>query len=136
MSVAAPSGAASGSLDAIKSAQARQRPIVMIVPGAGGPPHVCVPDCGELRVLDDRSLRVAIWPDAPIAADLDGGAPVLLIVPSAPDVHLIQATARRQPGAAMIWAHYDLSIASAQVVAPGTAPHTQPSDVVEVLAMH
>ncbi|TDD20248.1 hypothetical protein E1287_41490 [Actinomadura sp. KC06] len=116
------------SLNAIKNSQARQRPVIMITYTADGPPRVCVPDIGELRVIDGRLLHVAIWPDSPTAADLDRGVPVLLIVPAAPDVHLIRATARRLTGAAMVWAHFDLTITSARIAARGTAPapFTQP----------
>ncbi|TDB76234.1 hypothetical protein E1264_38860, partial [Actinomadura sp. KC216] len=109
-------------LNAIKSSQARQRPVVMITYSAEGPPRVCVPDIGELRVIDGRLLRVAIWPDSPTAADLDRGVSILLIVPASPDVHLIRATARRLSGAAMVWAHFDLTITSARIAARGTAP--------------
>ncbi|MFI0486812.1 hypothetical protein [Actinomadura sp. 9N215] len=112
----------SPSLDAIKSSQARQRPVVMITYAPDGPPRVCVPDAGELRVIDGRLLHVAVWPDSPTAADLDRGLPVLLIVPASPDVHLIRATAHRLVGAAMVWAHYDLTIISARIAVRGTAP--------------
>lgn len=129
-----PSEALSTALDALRSAQARQRPIILITSGTA--PRVCVPDSGELRVLDG-SLRVAIWPDTPVAADLDAGASVLLVVPATADVHLIQATARQLANAAMVWTHYDLTITSTRIVAPGTAPYAQSKDPnAEVLAIH
>lgn len=113
----------STSLDAIRSSQARQRPVIMITGAADGRPLACVPDAGELRVIEDRCLRVAIWPDSPTAIDLDRGEPVLLIVTGSPDVHLIRATARRLDDAAMVWAHYDLTITSARIADRGTAPY-------------
>ncbi|WUH99212.1 hypothetical protein OHR68_37830 [Spirillospora sp. NBC_00431] len=119
----------STSLNAIKSSQARQRPVVMIIYAVDGPPRIFVPDAGELRVLDDRFLRVAIWPGSPTAADLDRGLPILLIVPAAPDVHLVRATARRLDNAAMVWAHYDLTVTSARIATRGTAPFAQPARV-------
>lgn len=64
----------------------------MITCGADGPPQVCVPDWGELRAVDDRHLRVAVWPTDPTAVNLDGGAPVLLIVTALSDVYLVRAT--------------------------------------------
>lgn len=115
----------STSLNAIKSSQARQRPVVMIIYAADGPPRIFVPDAGELRVLDDRHLRVAIWPGSPTAADLDRGLPILLIVPASPDVHLVRATARRLDNAAMVWAHYELDVTSARIATRGTAPFSQ-----------
>lgn len=115
------------SIDAIRSSQARQRPIVMITCAADGLPWVCVPDCGELRVIEDLCLRVAIWPDDPTVDDLDRGEPVLLIVTGSPDVHLIRATPRRLAGAAMAWAHYDLTITSARIADRGTAPYLRTS---------
>ncbi|NKZ03246.1 hypothetical protein [Actinomadura latina] len=113
----------STSFDVIRSSQARERPVVMITCAADGRPWACVPDAGELRVIEDRCLRVAIWPDSPTAIDLDRGEPVLLIVTGSPDVHLIRATARRLADAAMAWAHYDLTITSAQIADRGTAPY-------------
>ncbi|WP_395964939.1 hypothetical protein [Actinomadura sp. 6N118] len=97
----------------------------MITCAAGGQPRVCVPDWGELRVIDDRRLRLAVWPSAPIAADMDHGAPILLIVTVLSEVHLIHATARRLANAAMVWAHYELTITSARIADRGTAPHSQ-----------
>ncbi|NDU72728.1 hypothetical protein GWI34_08810 [Actinomadura sp. DSM 109109] len=107
---------------AIGSAPSRQRPIVMITTAADGRPQVCVPDWGELRVLGDRHLRVAVWPSDPTAACLDRGAPVLLVVPDLSDVYLVHATPRRLENAAMVWAHYDLAITSARLADRGTAP--------------
>lgn len=115
----------STSLDAIRSSQARQRPVIMITCAVDGRPRICVPDCGELRVIGDR-LRVAIWPDSPTAVNLDRGEPVLLIVTGSPDVHLIRATARRLADAAMVWAHYELTVTSARTADRGTAPYVQP----------
>jgi hypothetical protein len=115
----------STSLNAIKSSQARRRPTIMIVNAEDGTPRISVPDCGELRVLDDRRLRVAIWPDDPVAADLDRGAPVLLIVADSPDVHLIRATAHRLDNAAMVWTHYDLTVTSTEIATRGTGLHNQ-----------
>ncbi|MGP4022827.1 hypothetical protein [Actinomadura sp. 3N407] len=115
----------STSIDAIRSSQARQRPVIMITCAADGRPGVCVPDSGELRVIEDRCLRVAIWPDNPTAIDLNRGEPVLLIVTGSPDVHLIRATARRLVDVAMVWAHYDLTITSARIADRGTAPYVQ-----------
>ncbi|MEU8800675.1 hypothetical protein [Spirillospora sp. NPDC048819] len=115
----------STSIDAIRSSQARQRPVIMVTCAADGRPWVCVPDSGELRVIEDRCLRVAIWPDNPTATDLDRGEPVLLIVTGSPDVHLIRATARRLADAAMVWAHYDLTITSSRIADRGTAPYLQ-----------
>ncbi|MFB4305151.1 hypothetical protein [Actinomadura sp. GTD37] len=125
--MAAPPDVLSTSLDAIRSAQARQRPVIVITCAADGRPRVCVPDAGELRVIEDRRLRVAIWPDNPTAIDLDRGEPVLLVVTGSPDVHLIRATARRLVGAAMVWAHYDLTITSARIADQGTTPAPQPA---------
>ncbi|TDC64890.1 hypothetical protein E1200_19345 [Actinomadura sp. GC306] len=121
--VAAPPDVLSTSIDAIRSSQARQRPIVMVTCAADGLPWVCVPDCGELRVIEDRYLRVAIWPDDPAVDDLERGEPVLLIVTGPPDVHLIRAKARRLTDAAMVWAHYDLTITSARTADRGTTPY-------------
>ncbi|XRQ06960.1 hypothetical protein ACN3XK_62240 [Actinomadura welshii] len=120
----APPDVLATSIDAIRSSQARQRPIVMITCAADGLPWVCVPDWGELRVIEDRCLRVAIWPDDPTVDDLDRGEPVLLVVTGSPDVHLIRATARRLADAAMVWAHYDLTITSARKADRGTVPYT------------
>ncbi|MFA1541563.1 hypothetical protein [Actinomadura monticuli] len=113
----------SASFEAIRSSQARERPVVMITCAADGPPSACVPETGELRVIEDRCLRVAVWPDSPTALDLERGEPVLLIVTGSPDVHLIRATARRLVDAAMVWAHYDLTITSARIADRGTAPY-------------
>ena len=124
MPTTAPPDVLATSIDAIRSSQARQRPIVMITCAADGLPWVCVPDWGELRVIEDRCLRVAIWPDDPTVDDLDRGEPVLLIVTGSPDVHLIRATARRLADAAMVWAHYDLTITSARRADRGTAPYS------------
>lgn len=115
----------STAVKAITSSQARQHPVVMITCPAGGQPRVCVPDWGELRVIDDRRLRVAVWPSDPTAADLDHDAPILLIVTVLSEVHLIHATARRLVNAAMVWAHYELTITSARIADRGTAPHSQ-----------
>ncbi|MFG2248912.1 hypothetical protein [Spirillospora sp. NPDC048823] len=120
----------STSIDAIRNSQARQRPVIMVTCAADGRPRVCVPNSGELRVIEDRCLRVAIWPDTPTATDLDRGEPVLLIVTAATDVHLIRATARRLADAAMVWAHYDLTITSAQIADRGTAPYLQPAQLI------
>ncbi|GGP95639.1 hypothetical protein GCM10010187_09030 [Actinomadura coerulea] len=109
-------------VQAISTAPSRQHPVVMITSAPGGRPQVCVPDWGELRVLDDRRLRVAVWPSGPTAADLDRGTPVLLIVTALSDVYLVQATARRLENAAMVWAHYELTITSARLADRGTAP--------------
>ncbi|TDC79425.1 hypothetical protein [Actinomadura sp. 7K507] len=117
----------STSIDAIRSSQARQRPVIMITCVGEGLPWIRVPDWGELRVTEDRRLRVAIWPDDPTASDLDRGEPVLLIVTGSPDVHLIRATAHRLADAAMVWAHYDLTITSARIADRGTAPYLQPT---------
>lgn len=133
MPMTAPPDVLSTSIDAIRSSQARQRPIVMVTCAADGLPWVCVPDCGELRVIEDRCLRVAIWPDDPAVDDLDRGEPVLLIVPGSQDVHLIRATARRLADAAMVWAHYDLTITSARTADRGTAPYLSPDTTTEVL---
>lgn len=124
----------STSLDAIRSAQSRQRPVVMVTVAPDGSPRVCVPDCGELRVIDGRLLRMAAWPDSAAAADLDRGGPVLLIVPEAGDVRLVHATARRIPGAAMAWYHYELTVTSARVADRGTAPYVRGGPGAEVLA--
>ncbi|WP_344903356.1 hypothetical protein [Actinomadura meridiana] len=118
----------STSLNAIKSSQARRRPTIMIINAEDGTPRISVPDCGELRVLDDRHLRVAIWPDDPVATDLDRGAPVLLIVADSPDVHLLHAEAHRLDNAAMVWTHYDLTITSSEIAGRGTGPQNQPAD--------
>ncbi|WP_329086880.1 hypothetical protein OG979_27345 [Actinomadura citrea] len=109
-------------VQAISSAPSRQHPVVMITCAPDGRPLVCVPDWGELHVLDDRHLRVAVWPSGPTAADLDRGTPVLLIVTALSDVYLVQATARRLENAAMVWAHYELTITSARLADRGTAP--------------
>ncbi|TYK50803.1 hypothetical protein [Actinomadura decatromicini] len=125
----------STSLDVIRSAQARRRPVLMLTGGADGRPRVCVPDWGELRVLDGLRLRVAVWPDDPTAVQLDRGAPVLLVVADSPDVHLIHATPRRLADAAMVWAHYELTITSARIAERGTAPYAdsaQPDEEVLV----
>ncbi|WP_258940573.1 hypothetical protein [Actinomadura luteofluorescens] len=109
-------------VQAISSASSRQHPVVLITCAPDGSPRVCVPDWGELRVLDDRRLRVAVWPSGPTAADLDRGTPVLLIVTALSDVYLVQAAARRLENAAMVWAHYELAITSARLADRGTAP--------------
>ncbi|KAB2352465.1 hypothetical protein [Actinomadura rudentiformis] len=115
----------STAVKAITSSQARQHPVVMITYSAGGKSRVFVPDWGELRVIDDRRLRVAVWPSDPTAANLDHDGSVLLIVTALSDVHLVHATARRLVNAAMVWAHYELTITSARIVDRGTAPHPQ-----------
>ncbi|MEU9870230.1 hypothetical protein AB0C87_20530 [Actinomadura sp. NPDC048021] len=94
----------------------------MITCAPDGRPRVCVPDWGELRVLDDRRLRVAVWPSDPTAADLDRGTPVLLIVTALSEVYLVHATPGRLENAAMVWAHYELTITSARLADRGTAP--------------
>lgn len=109
-------------VQAISSAPSRQHPVVMITCAPDGRPRVCVPDWGELRVLDDRRLRVAVWPSDPTAADLDRGAPVLLIVTALSEVYLVHATPGRLENAAMVWAHYELTITSARLADRGTAP--------------
>ncbi|WP_089309754.1 hypothetical protein [Actinomadura mexicana] len=109
-------------VQAISSAPSRQHPVVMITCAPDGRPRVCVPDWGELLVLDDRHLRVAVWPSAPTAADLDRGTPVLLIVTALSEAYLVHATARRLENAAMVWAHYELTITSALPADRGTAP--------------
>lgn len=109
-------------VQAISSASSRQHPVVLITCAPDGSPRACVPDWGELRVLDDRRLRVAVWPSGPTAADLDRGTPVLLIVTALSDVYLVQAAARRLENAAMVWAHYELTITSARLADRGTAP--------------
>ncbi|GAA2632251.1 hypothetical protein SMC26_21430 [Actinomadura fulvescens] len=115
----------STAVKAITSAQARQHPIVMMTRPEHARPEVCVPDWGELRVIDDRRLRVAVWPSDPTAVNLDHDAPTLLIVTAPTGVHLIHATARRLPNAAMVWAHYELTITSAHVADRGTAPQAR-----------
>ncbi|MEU5884957.1 hypothetical protein [Spirillospora sp. NPDC047279] len=112
---------------AITSAQARQRPVIMITRSPDGRSQVCVPDAGELRVIDDRRVRVAVWPSSPTAADLDRDASALLIVTNPSDVHLIHVTARRLANAAMVWAHYELTVTSSRTAARGTAPDLQPA---------
>ncbi|MFG2003454.1 hypothetical protein ACGFNU_30275 [Spirillospora sp. NPDC048911] len=126
----------STAIKAIAGSQARQHPILMITRAPDGDSRVCVPDWGELRVMDDRRLRVAVWPSDPTAANLDRGAPILLIVTALSDVHLIHATPRRLVNAAMQWAHYELTITSARIVDRGTTPRLQagPGTESEVLA--
>ncbi|MFD0687827.1 hypothetical protein ACFQZM_25255 [Actinomadura fibrosa] len=128
-----PSEVLPAAVNAITSSPGRQRPIVMVTSDADGRPRVCVPDWGDLRVLDDRRLRVAIWPSDPTALNLDRDAPVLLIVTALSEVYLVDATARRLEGAAMVWAHYELTITSARAAGRGTVPYL-PSDAgVELL---
>ncbi|MFA1550299.1 hypothetical protein [Actinomadura chokoriensis] len=112
-------------VQAIASSPSRQRPVVMVTCGADGQPRVCVPDWGELRVVGDQRLRVAVWPSDPTAVNLDRDPSALLIVPALADVYLIHATARRLVDAAMVWAHYELTITSARVADRGTTPHLQ-----------
>ncbi|TDD70324.1 hypothetical protein E1293_34930 [Actinomadura darangshiensis] len=107
---------------AIDGAPSRQRPVVLITCGADGAPRACVPDWGELRVVDERRLRVAIWPSDPTAVNLDHDAPALLIVTALSDVYLVHATPRRLVDAAMVWAHYELTITSAHIADRGTTP--------------
>jgi len=111
----------SEAVTAIRSSQSRQRPVLLITSGPGGP-RVCVPDWGELRVIDDRHLRVAIWPADPTAADLDHAVPALLVVSAPTGVHSVDIKARRLENAAMVWAHYELTITSARPVDRGTTP--------------
>ncbi|TDD91834.1 hypothetical protein [Actinomadura rubrisoli] len=114
-------------VQAIVSAQARRRPVTMITSDADGCPRACLPADGDLRVIDDQHLRVALWPTSPTAVNLERGAPVLLIATAPPDVHLVHATARRLVNAAMIWAHYELTVTSSQIADHGTAPQAQPA---------
>lgn len=111
---------------AITSSPSRQRPVVMVTCGADLRPQVCVPDWGELRVVEDRHLRVAVWPSDPTAVNLDRDAPVLLLVTALSDVYVVNATARRLVNAAMVWAHYELTITSARIADRGTTPHLEP----------
>ncbi|MEO3830302.1 hypothetical protein [Actinomadura sp. B10D3] len=119
-------GVLPAAVTAITSSPSHQRPVVMITPGADGLPQVCVPDWGELRAVDDRRLRVAVWPTDPTAVSLDGGAPVLLIVTAMSEVFLVRATPRRLVNAAMVWAHYELTITSARIADRGTSPRLEP----------
>lgn len=114
-------------VQAIGSAPSRQHPVVMITCAPDGRPRICVPDWGELRVLDDRRLRVAVWPSGPTAADLDRGTPVVLIATALSDVYLVHAEPRRLENAAMVWAHYELTITSARLADRGTAPDLPPA---------
>lgn len=109
-------------VEAIAGSPSRQRPVVMVTCGADGRPRVCVPDWGELRVVGDRRLRVAVWPSDPTAVNLERDAPALLIVTALSDVYLVHATARRLVDAAMVWAHYELTITSARIAERGTTP--------------
>ncbi|MFD0687826.1 hypothetical protein [Actinomadura fibrosa] len=109
-------------VNAITNSPGRQRPVVLITCDADGRPRVCVPDWGDLRAVDDRHLRVAVWPSDPTAANLDRDASALLIVTIPSDVYVVNATARLLEGAAMVWAHYELTITSAGVADRGTVP--------------
>jgi hypothetical protein len=100
----------------------------MITCGADGRPQVCVPDWGELRAVGDRRLRVAVWPSDPTAVNLDHDAAALLIVTAMSDVYLVDATARRLANAAMVWAHYELTITSARIADRGTTPRLRPEN--------
>ncbi|WP_242905093.1 hypothetical protein [Actinomadura terrae] len=113
-------------VNAIANSPSRQRPVVMITCGADGLPQVCVPDWGELRAVGDRHLRVSVWPTDPTAINLDRAAPVLLVVTALSDVYLVHATARRLADAAMVWAHYELTITSARIADRGTTPRLVP----------
>ncbi|WP_067464274.1 hypothetical protein [Actinomadura macra] len=98
----------------------------MITCDADGRPRACRPADEDLRVVDDRHIRVALWPTSPTAVNLERGALTLLIATAPPDVYLIHATARRLVGAAMIWAHYELTISSTELADHGTGPQAQP----------
>ncbi|WP_433334693.1 hypothetical protein [Spirillospora sp. CA-294931] len=120
---------------AIVSAQARRRPVSLVTTDADGSPRACLPADGDLRVLDDHHLRVALWPTSPTALNLERGAPVLLIASAPPDVYLIHAKARHLPNAAMIWSHYELTITSAHRADQGTQPRLDLDDT-EILTPH
>ncbi|MES9537643.1 hypothetical protein [Actinomadura sp. NPDC000600] len=109
-------------VQALSGAPARHHPVIMITCAPDGRPRVCVPDWGELRVVGDRHLRVAVWPSGPTAADLDRDPSVLLIVTALSEVYLVDAAARRLENAAMVWAHYELTITSARTADRGTVP--------------
>jgi hypothetical protein len=113
-------------VNAISGAPARHHPVIMITSAPDGMPRVCVPDWGELRAVDDRHLRVAVWPSGPTAADLDRDPSVLLIVTALSEVYLVNAAARRLENAAMVWAHYELTITSARIADRGTTPGAPP----------
>ncbi|WP_141582542.1 hypothetical protein [Actinomadura sp. WMMA1423] len=113
---------------AIAGAPARQHPVIMITCSPDGRPRVCVPDWGELRVVGERHLRVAVWPSDPTASDLDRDPSVLLIVTAVSEVYLVHAAARRLDHAAMVWAHYELTITSARIADRGTTPRSPSRD--------
>ncbi|MBO2452994.1 hypothetical protein J4573_38290 [Actinomadura barringtoniae] len=89
-----------------------------------------MPDWGELRVLDDRHLRVAVWPADPTALDLDHEVPAMLVASAPTGVYSVDIKARRLENAAMVWAHYELTITSARLVDRGTTPRP-PNRIIE-----
>ena len=70
------------------------RAYLLVTTDPDGAPRPCMVSAGELLAVDDRRLRVALWPGTRTGSNLARGGPVLLCF-VAPGTVLSRAFSRR-----------------------------------------
>lgn len=90
-------------------------------------PRPCLLSIGEILLIDDRHMRIAVWPDSRTTANLQRGNPVLMTCALPPDTFHIRARPRPLPPApANDLVRFELEVSSVERDGHEGMPVTQP----------
>jgi hypothetical protein len=67
---------------------------VLVTPDPDGTPRPCLLSAGEVLAVDDRTLRVALWPGTRTSQNLGRGVPVLLCYVAPGTVYYVRGRSR------------------------------------------
>jgi len=115
----------------VLAAEARRQPqgqcIILVTVDPDGNACPCVLSVGEMLAVDDRTLRVVLWPGSTTTGNLDRGHPVLFVFAAPPDVFYVRAAPTRLPDAPnSSLARFEFAVSSVEVDGHDGMPVTHP----------
>jgi len=100
---------------------------VLLTVDPEGTPRPCMLSAGEILAVDDRRLRVALWPKTHTARNLAAGTPVLLVYVTPGSVLYVRGRSRPlEPGRATRLERFEIAVESIESDLHAGMPVTHP----------
>jgi hypothetical protein len=101
--------------------------LILVTTDPDGTPRPCLLSVGETLAVDDRHVRVVVWPDSATTRNLDRGGVALLVCAVAPDVFHIRADPVRMAASPQCdLARFELTVRTVEVDHHAGMPVTCP----------